>query len=136
MQIITPAIKDKVLYYLATTVPLENFAYHSTEVIIKDTETNYESFEAIVRQFERFGLIRDLAVGHINSNFIIQMELHDFAQKGGFVAQEEIFEANIKKLLYEVDNLKKQLGPDQLEQANKISAIAAAIFAGLSLFKK
>lgn len=64
------------------------------------------------------------------------MEANDFLLRGGFVAQEELLETNINKLLLEIDNLKKQLGPDQLETVNKLSSIASAVFSGLSLFSK
>ena len=78
----------------------------------------------------------EVAVGHDNTNIIMCAELHDFAQKGGFVIQEEIFKANIEKLGFEIDNLRKQLAPDKLDTLNKISSIASALFGGLALLPK
>lgn len=64
------------------------------------------------------------------------IELHDFANKGGFAIQEEIFKANLDKLEFEIDLLRKQLSPDKLDSLNKISSIASALFGGLSLLPK
>lgn len=136
MQIVTPEIKDKVLFYLCSSYPLEEFLYVQTPVLTKETETEFNNLSAILRQFEKMNFLRDLAVGEMSCNFRLNVELHDFAQKAGFIVREQVFEANINKLLLEVDNLKKELSPDKLEITNKISAIAAAIFAGLGLLHK
>ena len=87
-------------------------------------------------QFQRLGFIEHLNLRRSNIAFILRTDAHDYAQKGGFVAQEEVFKANIDKLLLEIDNLKKQLRPDQLDTANKISGIASALLSGFSLLHK
>ena len=64
------------------------------------------------------------------------IEIHDFANKGGFAIQDEIFKSNIEKLGFEIDHLRQQLGPQNLDTLNKLSAIAAALFGGLALLPK
>jgi hypothetical protein len=135
MVIITPVIKDKVLFYLCTEALPEKLSQGKTKEILTELELDFDTFNAIMNQFQRFNLIEDLNIRRTDISFILLLESHDLAQKGGFVAQEEVFKSNIEKLILEVDHLKKQLSPDQLDSANKISAIASAIFSGLTLFK-
>ena len=136
MTTITPAIKDKVLFHLRDSYPLEQLEYYKTKNILHDTETDFDTLRAVLRQFERFGFLEELGVGHENTCFILLADLHDFAHTGGFFVQEELFKGNIEKLGFEIDNLRKQLGPDHLDTVNKISSIASAIFGGLALLPK
>ncbi len=135
MQVITPAVKDDILSYICIKCPPENFFKIDTEEILRDIECDFNTLDAILSQFQRLNFLSKLGVGD-TTTFVPHLEATDFKQRGGFVAQEEIFETNIKRLLLEVDNLKKQLSPDQLETANKISSIASAIFSGLALLHK
>jgi|SRR6185312_12735403 len=136
MTTITPSIKDKILFHLRDNYPLEQMSYYKTKEILTATETDFDTFKAILSQFERFGFLEELGVGHDHTGFILLADLHDFAHKGGFFLQEEIFKGNIEKLGFEIDHLRKQLGPDHLDTINKISSIASAIFSGLALFPK
>lgn len=133
---ITPSIKDKILFHLRDNYPLEQMAYYETKELLTATETDFDTLKAVLNQFERFGFLEELGVGHEHIAFILLADLHDFAHKGGFFLQEEIFKGNIEKLGFEIDNLRKQLGPDHLDTINKISSIASAIFTGLALFPK
>lgn len=135
MLIITPAVKDKVLFFLCENATPEQLSSANTTDILKELELGFGIFNAIMVQFQRFGLIEDLNLRRDFINFILLTDAYDYAQKGGFIDQEGIFKSNIEKLLLEVDNLKKQLSPNQLESANKISAVASSIFSELSLFK-
>lgn len=135
MQIITPALKDSVLFYLCANAKAEQLSQGTTSDTLKELDMDFDTFNAIMVQFERFGFVEDLNLRHSHIMFILRTDAHDYAQKGGFVAQEEVFKANVEKLMLEIDNLRKQLTPDQLETANKISTISAAIFSGLSLFR-
>ena len=136
MTTITPSAKDKVLFHLRDNCPLEQLVYVPTKELLNDTETDFDTLTAILYQFERFGFFKEVAVGHENTSIIMYAELHDFAQAGGFAIQEEIFKANIEKLGFEIDNLRKQLSPDKLDTLNKISSIASALFGGLALLPK
>ncbi len=135
MQIITPSLKDNVLFYLCNHASAEQVSQGKTDDLLKGLELDFPTFNAIMTQFQRFGFIEDLNLTHSHIMFILRVDAHDYAQKGGFIAQEEVFKANIDKLLLEVEHLKKQLAPDKLETVNKIAAIASSIFSGLSLFK-
>jgi hypothetical protein len=135
MRIVTPALKDEILFYICNKCSVEDLFFCSTSEVLEDTKFDFDSLNGILSQFQRFNFLKALEVGDV-TKFILQVEAHDFANRGGFVMQEEILETNIKKLLLEVDNLKKQLTPDQLDTTNKISAIASAIFTGLGLLHK
>lgn len=135
MPIITPAIKDEILTYICIKCTPEDLFFLNTNEILSEIECDFDTLKAVLFQFQRLNFIRKLEVGE-NTMFIPHLEASDFKQRGGFGTQEEIFETNIKKLLLEVDNLKKQLSPDQLETANKISSIATTILTGLGLLHK
>jgi len=134
--LITPSIKDRVLFYLQANCPLERLVYIPTNEFLTETEMDFDTLRPILYQFERIGFLQELGVGRENTSFILLAELHDFAHKGGFAIQEEIFKANIEKLGFEIDHLRKQLGPDHLDKLNKLSSIFSALFAGLSLLPK
>ena len=136
MTTITPAVKDKVLFHLRDNCPLEQMVYVPTKELLAETETDFETLRAVLYQFERFGFFKEVGVGRESTSIIMYIELHDFANKGGFAIQEEIFKANIEKLGFEIDNLRKQLSPDKLDTLNKISSIASALFGGLALLPK
>ena len=65
----------------------------------------------------------------------VDVKAHDMWAHGGFTAQEEILKANIEKLDLQLQYLTKQLGPDYLDTASKISSIGSAIMSALPLFK-
>jgi len=134
--IITSKHKDKLLFYLCTEFELETFGYADTKKILNDVDLDFKTYNAIIYQFERYGFLSELGVGADNTCFIIHAELHDYAEKGGFVIQNEIFKSNIEKLSFEIENLKKQLSPNNLDTLNKISSIASALFGGLDLLPK
>lgn len=136
MAAISPGQKDKVLFHFRDNCPLEQLIYVPTKELLKDTQTDFETLRAILYQFERFGFFKEINVGNDNTSVIMYAELHDFAHKGGFAIQEEVFKSNVEKLGLEIDNLRKQLGPDKLDRLNKISSIASALFSGLSLLPK
>ena len=57
----------------------------------------------------------------------LRVKAHSFMQRGGFAVEDALNEANIQKILLELDNLKKQLKPDQIDVFNKVTTIAASI---------
>lgn len=133
---ITVAIKDNVLFYLCKEAIPEQVSSGSTNDILKELELDFDTFNAVMTQFQRFGFVEDLNLRRSYLSFILRTDAHDFSQKGGFAIQDEILKANIEKLGFEIDNLKKQLGPDKLDTLNKISSIASALFSGLALLPK
>jgi hypothetical protein len=133
---ITSYVKDKILFYLCDKAPLEKYLQIKTKELSNETKSDNETLTAILTQFEKFGFLSDLGINNTVTFFTPHIELHDFTSKGGFAIQEEIFKANIEKLGFEIDNLKKQLGPDHLDSIAKLSNIFTALLGGLSVFPK
>lgn len=133
MSLITPEIKDNIL----------------TDIISIDNdfiELNYDDafkynispnqFAMIIKQFIKMGFLENKGEFMGGGIFITTtLDAHDFLSHGGFYAQEEILKANINKLGLELEALSKELGPNFIEQANKISSIASNIVSFLSLTK-
>lgn len=134
--IINPELKDAILKHLILHAKVEQFQSGDTSGILKELNIDFDAFHAVMTYFERVGLLKELGLNRRGVHFILLTEAHDFYLRGGFTFQEEVLETNVKKLLLEVDNLKKQLGPDHLDTVNKISSLASALFAGLSLLPK
>lgn len=134
--IITPTIKDTVLNYLCSTFRVEQHEMLDMKDILSDLNLDFDTFYAVMQYFQRIGFLEELGLNRRAVRLILLTEAHDFHLKGGFVIQEEIFKANIEKLGFEIDNLKKQLGPDKLDTLNTISSIASALFSGLALLPK
>ena len=133
---ISPASKDKVLNYLVAKWPLEEMIYQDTKNILVETGVDFATLKAILNQFERLGFLYQLGVGREHTCMILIIEAHDFAHKGGFILQEEVFKANIEKLGFEIDTLKEKLGPEHLETLNKISGTTNTLLAGVALWLK
>lgn len=141
---ITPKMKDDVINILCSGT--FNFDVHynvpKTAFLeeLADKDDPSKSFTenqlvSIFSQFERMGLISGYANNSRTVEFEVLVEANDFYIHGGFQAQEEILKANIEKLSQELDLLSKQLSPDLLEKANKLTGISSAILSALSLFK-
>ncbi len=131
---ITAAIKDKVLFFICSNAIPEQMSDGATKNILEELDMEFDIFNAVMIQFQRNGFIENLNLRRNHLSFMALTEAYDYIQRGGFVAQEEVFKANIEKLQLEIDNLKKQLEPDKLDSLNKISGIASALFSGLNLF--
>ena len=133
---ITASTKDKILFYLCTEAKPEQISSGKTEDILEELRLDFDTFNAVMVQFQRFGFIEDLNLRCSDIHFILRTDANDYAQKGGFVVQEEIFSANLEKLQLEIENLKKQLGPNKLDTLSKISSIIQTLFTGLALLPK
>lgn len=133
---ITPAIKDKVLNYLCQHAIPEQVCSGNTIMVIAELDISFETFNAIMNQFLRKGLIEDLNLRQNAIHFILLVDALDFRGRGGFMFQEEILEANINTLLLEMKIIEKELGPKYLDTTEKIASIASSIISGFSLFKK
>jgi len=133
---ITASIKDKILFYLCTASKPEQILSGKTEDVLEELGVDFDTFNAVMVQFQRFGFIEDLNLRRSNIHFILRTDANDYAQKGGFAVQEEIFRANLEKLQLEIENLKKQLGPNKLDTLSKISSIIQTLFTGLALLPK
>lgn len=133
---ITSTDKDKLLFLLCSQPYVETHINYSVDVIQSNTKLDSDNIFAILKYFERNGLISDLNPRNNIVFMTLHIEAHDLAEKGGFSVQDEIFKANIEKLQFEIENLRSKLEPDHLEYINKIATIGSAILGGLSLFPK
>ena len=130
---ITPHLKDKLLKFLVENAPLEKHQFWNRKEAMKDVEIDDSYLQAMLYQFERLGLLESVGVGFHSLEFVAKAELHDFYLRGGFTVKEELLEKNIEKLMYEIDVLKNDLAPSQLDTANKIGSIAQGIGAALQV---
>ena len=92
--------------------------------------------KAVLYQFERFGFLEELGVGHEHTTLILLVDSHDFYSKGGFVIQQEIYQSNFDKLAFEIEHLKKELGPDHLDSLSKISTIIGTLLTAAAMLPK
>lgn len=134
--IITAHIKDNILFYLCNDWPLEHIIYRNTSEILEKTDTDFETLNAVLNQFERFGFLEELGVGQTHTTLILLIESHDFYSKGGFVIQQEIYQSNFDKLAYEIEYLKKELGPDHLDSLTKISTIVGTLLTAAAMLPR
>lgn len=133
---IMPELKDKVLLFLCNNCPPEKLVNFNNLKISNFLEIDINTLSAIMTQFGRIGLLDDLNITSKVTYLTLRVDAHDRLNRFGFFAIEEIFKAELAKLGTELDNLKNE-NPSlkQLENINKISGIASALFAGLSLLK-
>lgn len=134
--IIGPIQKDKVLAILCTQTTPEQFNNWDITSLLKELSFSFDELQAILTYFERIGFVAELNLRRAAGHWIVRVEANDYYLRGGFAFHEDLLEQNIKKLLLEIDNLNKQLGPNHLETANKLSSIASTILTGISLIKK
>jgi DNA-binding TFAR19-related protein (PDSD5 family) len=90
----------------------------------KDVVLNYLIKKESLRR------LSDLKLSRSVTYLAINVELHDYYLHGGFAAQEELLEKNIKKLLLEIEALKPSM-PDKI---NLLTGIIANISTALGLF--
>jgi hypothetical protein len=132
---ITPELKDKLLNHFkeANTI---RFAFYAPEVA-KQVDMDVDVVKLIFDQIVSKGLVKTELISSAGSCLVtLKAEFFDFIRHGSFTGQEELLEANINKLLFEIETLKKDLSPNLLEKANKIASIGASIATALGLFIK
>lgn len=129
---ITPELKDNVLNALCSA-PLESMV--SFKPVDFGPDICFDDLNAILCQFGRLGFISELNARRQIIFFVVHIEAHDFWAHGGFIAQEEVLKANIKKLRLELETLSKELEPKFSERAATITSIAGNIATVLGLFR-
>lgn len=133
MIIITPEIKDKVLVVLlSANSPSFDLDYRDSKI---DYGIEPLNVKLILDQFQDLDLIKVTYMIGNRARIHISAKAMDLHRHGGFVGEEEILKSNLEKLGLELDTLSKNLMPDNIEKASKISQIASAIMQGLTLFQ-
>lgn len=136
MDLITPTLKDAVLRYLCETHLPETAEELNTELLLSTLDIPFHVFNAVSEQFKRLGLLGESTfIRRSTSRIVLRIEATDALMRGGFVAQEDLLKSNINKLLFETENLRKELEPKHLETANRMAGIASAILAALALIR-
>ena len=86
-----------------------------------------EKVIGIMKHFQRLNLISECSANAYKVSFLLHLEASELLSKGGFKAQEELLQANIEKLLLEIEDLKPSL-PHKVETITNIAAnIATAV---------
>lgn len=131
---ITPELKDKLLNHFKETNSIK-FVFSPSEAA-EQIKIDKDVIVQILEQLVSKGLIKKERLSSSGTYSVtLKAEFFDFVRHGGFTAQEELLQANINKLLLEIESLKKDLSPNLLEKANKIASIAGSIATALGLFK-
>lgn len=81
----------------------------------------------ILSHFQRQGLIDNLSFNAYKAGFHLLFEASEFLSKGGFQVQEELLQANIQKLLLEIEDLK----PSFPQKVEVLTSIASGITTAL-----
>lgn len=89
-----------------------------------------EKIIGIMQHFQRLNLIGECNANAYKVSFHLHLEASELLSKGGFKAQEELLQANIEKLLLEIEDLKPSF-PHKVEM---ITNIAASIATAAGLF--
>ncbi|AUD06842.1 hypothetical protein [Spirosoma pollinicola] len=100
------------------------------EIVGVDSDTMY----IVLEDFRELGLISQLNPMRAGTQIRLQSKAHTFFLRGGFAVEDALNEANIKRILYDLESLQKQLKPDQLDAFNKIASIASSIATVLTTF--
>lgn len=133
MNDITPKLKDDVLNTLCSQIPAERALYSlNASELVKQVNSDIESVFAVLKQFERKGLISDLNAHPAALRLILMTEAVDLKNAGGFQAQEALIKANIDKLFLELEKHK----PELLQKGSAIASILSGIQSGLELWNK
>ena len=121
------SVKDKVLKCICDhLVPEKNYQVDLKEML-KETDLDFDTLDAILTYFQRCGLIGDLNSRRVALSLIVHVEAFDLFNHGGFTATEELLKANLEKLLLEIESLKPSL-PDRVSTITSIAAnIATAL---------
>lgn len=138
LPLITTKTKDDVLRWLCYNVPPGQYTQIDFPGILKATNVDYDTIQAVLKDFYEISLIGDFNIlsEDAESDIFITLKVraHTFIQRGGFAIEDALNEANIQKILLDLENLQRQLKPDQVDEFNKIASIAASIATVLTAF--
>lgn len=132
---ITPAVKDKVLASIITednTILILEY-----RKVFPNQEISVNEFFLVLEQFVKLGLLKKVSKwGAEAGNIYLTADIYDFYQHGGFTAQEELLQANMEKLSYELSKLAEEANPANITRINTLTGIAASITTALGLFTR
>ena len=136
--LITTKLKDDTLQWLCHNVRPGQPQDIDYQIYLDAFNVDYETLLAILYNFQELSLIEKLTTSRDKSIMLtLKVKAHDFVQQGGFAVMDALNEANIQKILWELEVLKKQLSaekPDRLEVINKVSSVMSALTTVLAAF--
>jgi hypothetical protein len=127
---ITTKIKDDTLQWLCHNVRPSQLTQIDLPSLLNITNVDSATIRAILEDFREIGLLENLILTEEEEGdilLILKVKAHTFIQRGGFAVEDALTEANIQKILLELESLKKQLKPDQVDAFNKVASIASSI---------
>lgn len=125
--LITTKIKDDTLQWLCANVPVGQIVDVDKESLAGVIGVDDDAVTALIKEFGHLGLVDQVEPMRVGTVLALTVKAHDLLLRGGFAVMDALNEANIQKLLYELDVLKKQLQPDQTETLNEVTTIMASI---------
>jgi replication initiation and membrane attachment protein DnaB len=128
--LITSRLKDDTLQWLCENVRPGQLNEFDLDALLSATGTDEETMDTVLEHFEEIGLIDKYNPARLGNMLILKVKAHDFYLQGGFTVMDVLTEANIQKILFDLESLKKQLKPDkpdQLETYNKVTSIISSI---------
>lgn len=127
--LITSKTKDEVLNWLSDNVPLGETRPISFFSLSNETSIDIGTLKELIVYFDGRGLVKAEKYNQAKTIIFLKLtvDAHDLLRMGGFEVIDALTEANIQKLLYELDNLKRQMKPDQLDVFNKVAQIVSSI---------
>ena len=139
LPLITTKIKDDTLKWLCHNVRPNQLTQIDLPSILNIANVDSDTIRAILEDFHEIGLIENLILTEEDEGdilLILKVKAHTFIQRGGFAVEDVLTEANVQKILLELENLQKQIKgkPGQLETFNKISTIVSSIAAVYAAF--
>lgn len=118
--------KDKLLSYI-----MQHIRFPRTYVDFGEAEEQLgfgpSTVVPIVLQLERMQLVGSIRQTGCDISFKHHAGLDDFARRGGFHAQEVFLDAELKKLVLEINALSAQVDPPIWEKINRILEGAASV---------
>lgn len=132
-ELITPQLKDVVLRHF-----VENNQVNVTFQVwygepIQGIE--FSTVEAFINQFQKLSLM-SLVAPHAKGNYyLLNVEAHDFINRGGFYGQEILFQKSVEDLLVELKKVDSPLVDNKLDHMEKITTIIANITSFLAALR-
>lgn len=127
--------KDEVVAYLLSAK--DAIVFLECSDVFPGGEISKDELELILKQFvDRRLLSYVKRVGSGRFQVELTANMHDLFLHGGFMATEELLKANLEKLGYELEELRKSTDPAVLSRVKSIAEIAASVSSVLGLFSK
>lgn len=134
MPLVTPELKDVVLRHLIDKIELGDWE----KIYFKDRIENVwgDTLEAILVQFKNKGFI-SMKLANTVALVKIEIEAHDFIQRGGFYGYEVLFQSKVSKLLIELENLQAENpSPKNYDLLQTISGAVQSVATLYEIIKK